>query len=36
MKTMNQIPAHKSGTVSRILVSDSTPVEYGQPLAVID
>ena len=36
MKTMNQIPAHKSGTVSRILVSDSSPVEYGQPLAVID
>ena len=36
MKTMNQIPAHKSGTVSRILVSDASPVEYGQPLAVID
>jgi acetyl-CoA carboxylase biotin carboxyl carrier protein len=36
MKTMNQIPAHRSGTVSRILVSDSTPVEYGQPLAVIE
>ncbi|HEX4296825.1 MAG TPA: acetyl-CoA carboxylase biotin carboxyl carrier protein [Devosia sp.] len=36
MKTMNQIPAHKSGTVSRILVADTSPVEYGQPLAVID
>jgi acetyl-CoA carboxylase biotin carboxyl carrier protein len=36
MKTMNQIPAHKSGVVSRILVDDSSPVEYGQPLAVID
>ena len=36
MKTMNQIPAHKSGTVSRILVTDAAPVEYGQPLAVID
>jgi len=36
MKTMNQIPAHKSGTVSRILVTDASPVEYGQPLAVID
>lgn len=36
MKTMNQIPAHKSGTVSRILVSDAAPVEYGQPLAVIE
>ena len=36
MKTMNQIPAHRSGTVSRILVEDSTPVEYGQPLVVIE
>ena len=36
MKTMNQIPAHKSGTISRILVTDSSPIEYGQPLAVID
>ncbi len=36
MKTMNQIPAHKSGVISRILVSDSDPIEYGQPLAVID
>ena len=36
MKTMNQIPAHKSGTVSRILATDTGPVEYGQPLAVID
>lgn len=36
MKTMNQIPAHKSGTISRILIQDAQPVEYGQPLAVID
>ena len=36
MKTMNQIPAHKSGTVSRILVEDAQPVEYGQPLVVIE
>ena len=36
MKTMNQIPAHKSGTVTRILVEDAQPVEYGQPLAVIE
>ena len=36
MKTMNQIPAHKSGVVSRILVDDAAPIEYGQPLAVID
>ncbi|MBL8596676.1 MAG: acetyl-CoA carboxylase biotin carboxyl carrier protein [Devosia sp.] len=36
MKTMNQIPAHKSGVVTRILVDDAAPVEYGQPLAVIE
>lgn len=36
MKTMNQIPAHRSGTVSRILVDDASPVEYGQPLVVIE
>ncbi len=36
MKTMNQIPAHKSGVVARILVDDASPVEYGQPLAVIE
>jgi acetyl-CoA carboxylase biotin carboxyl carrier protein len=36
MKTMNQIPAHRSGTVTRILVEDAQPVEYGQPLAVIE
>ncbi len=36
MKTMNQIPAHKAGVVTRILVDDASPVEYGQPLAVIE
>ena len=36
MKTMNQIPAHRSGTISRILVEDGSPVEYGQPLVVIE
>jgi acetyl-CoA carboxylase biotin carboxyl carrier protein len=36
MKTMNQIPAHRSGTVTRILVDDSQPVEYGEPLVVIE
>jgi len=35
MKTMNQIPAPRAGTVKEILVSDSEPVEYGQPLVVI-
>jgi acetyl-CoA carboxylase biotin carboxyl carrier protein len=36
MKTMNQIPAHRSGTVTRVLVDDAQPVEYGQPLVVIE
>jgi acetyl-CoA carboxylase biotin carboxyl carrier protein len=36
MKTMNQIPAHKSGVVARILIEDGAPIEYGQPLAVIE
>jgi len=36
MKTMNQIPAHRSGTISRIVVEDASPVEYGQPLVVIE
>jgi acetyl-CoA carboxylase biotin carboxyl carrier protein len=36
MKTMNQIPAHRSGTVSQILVEDAQPVEYGEPLVIIE
>jgi len=36
MKTMNQIPAPRSGTVIQILVGDSQPVEYGEPLMIIE
>ncbi len=36
MKVMNQIPAPRSGRVSRVLVEDGQPVEYGEPLLVID
>ena len=36
MKTMNQIPAPKGGTVKRILVEDGAPVEFGAPLMVIE
>lgn len=36
MKTFNDIVAHKSGTISAILIDDGQPVEFGQPLAVID
>ncbi|PYF08604.1 biotin carboxyl carrier protein [Rhodobacter viridis] len=36
MKTMNHIPAPKSGTVKRILVDDGSPVEYGTPLMIVE
>lgn len=36
MKTMNQIPAHRSGKITRILFEDAQPVEFGEPLAVIE
>ena len=36
MKTMNQIPSPKSGKVKRILIDDSTPVEFDSPLVIID
>ncbi len=36
MKVMNPIPAPRSGTVSQILVQDAQPVEFDQPLVVIE
>lgn len=36
MKTMNQIPAPRAGKVTAILVSDAQPVEFGEPLLVIE
>jgi acetyl-CoA carboxylase biotin carboxyl carrier protein len=36
MKTMNQIPAPRSGKVTKILVDDGQPVEYGEPLLIIE
>ncbi len=36
MKTMNQIPAPRSGKVTDILVEDGQPVEYGEPLIVVE
>jgi acetyl-CoA carboxylase biotin carboxyl carrier protein len=36
MKTMNQIPAPRAGVVTSILVEDSQPVEYGEPLLIIE
>ena len=36
MKIMNEIEADKSGTVTRILCENGQPVEYGQPLFIIE
>ena len=36
MKMLNQIEADKAGTVAAILVENAEPVEYGQPLVVIE
>jgi acetyl-CoA carboxylase biotin carboxyl carrier protein len=36
MKTMNQIPAPRAGTVKAILIEDAQPVEFGEPLVVIE
>ncbi len=36
MKTINQIPAPRAGTVTRIMVEDGQPVEYGEPLMIVE
>src|SRR3954468_5339244 len=36
MKTMNQIPAPRAGTVTQILIEDGQPVEFGEPLVIIE
>ena len=36
MKTMNQIPSPREGTVTQILVEDGQPVEFGEPLVIIE
>ncbi|MDC6465666.1 acetyl-CoA carboxylase biotin carboxyl carrier protein subunit [Pelagibacteraceae bacterium] len=35
MKTMNHVPSTKDGIVSKVLVKDGEPVEFGQPLISI-
>ena len=35
MKTLNQIPSTQEGTVSKILVKDGEPIEFGQPLIFV-
>ena len=36
MKTMNQIPSPRSGTVVQVLIEDGQPVEFGEPLVIIE
>ena len=36
MKTMNQIPAPRAGTVKQILIEDGRPVEFGEPLMIVE
>jgi acetyl-CoA carboxylase biotin carboxyl carrier protein len=36
MKTFNQVKAHKAGKVTQIMVADKDPVEYGEPLMLIE
>ena len=36
MKTMNHIPANKSGIIRKIFVNDASPVEFGDPLIAIE
>ena len=36
MKVMNQIKAPKGGKLARILISDSSPVEFGQAVMIVE
>jgi acetyl-CoA carboxylase biotin carboxyl carrier protein len=36
MKTMNQIPAPRAGIVTQILIEDGQPVEFGEPLMIVE
>ena len=36
MKTMNHIPSPKAGTVTAILIEDGQPIEFGQPLVILE
>ncbi|MBN8959471.1 MAG: acetyl-CoA carboxylase biotin carboxyl carrier protein [Rhizobiales bacterium] len=36
MKTMNHIPAPRSGTVTQVLIEDGHPVEFGEPLMIVE
>jgi acetyl-CoA carboxylase biotin carboxyl carrier protein len=36
MKTMNQIPSPRAGTVIQVLIEDGQPVEFGEPLMIVE
>lgn len=36
MKTMNQIPAPRAGRVTQVIISDGQPVEFGEPLMIVE
>lgn len=36
MKVMNPLPAPRAGTITRIMITDGQPVEFGEPLLVIE
>jgi acetyl-CoA carboxylase biotin carboxyl carrier protein len=36
MKTMNQIPATRAGRVTQVIIGDGQPVEFGEPLMIIE
>jgi acetyl-CoA carboxylase biotin carboxyl carrier protein len=36
MKTMNQIPAPRAGRITKIIISDGQPVEFGEPMLIIE
>jgi acetyl-CoA carboxylase biotin carboxyl carrier protein len=36
MKTLNQIPTPRAGTVIQILIEDGQPVEFGEPLMIVE
>lgn len=36
MKTMNQIPAPRAGRVTQVIINDGQPVEFGEPMMIIE
>jgi acetyl-CoA carboxylase biotin carboxyl carrier protein len=36
MKTMNPIPAPRAGVIAALLIEDAQPIEFGEPLIIIE